>query len=57
MTALTRISPTGEHTNAAIDAANYLGKAGLLSPENVRKRIRTLKRRKYRPLIQEIHKK
>ena len=55
--ALTRLSPTGENTNTAIDATNYLGKAGLISADVVRKRIRTLRRKKYRPIIQEIHKK
>ncbi|MBR2427188.1 MAG: tetratricopeptide repeat protein [Lentisphaeria bacterium] len=57
LTALARATPTGEHINAAIEAANYLGKTGLISAENMRKRIKTLRRRKYRPLIQEIHKK
>ena len=55
--ALTRISPTGENTNTAIEATNYLGKAGLISADTVRKRVRTLRRKKYRPIIQEIHKK
>lgn len=55
--ALSRISPTGENTNTAIEATNYLGKAGLIPADTVRKRIRTLRRKKYRPIIQEIHKK
>ena len=55
--ALTRISPTGENTNTAIEATNYLGKAGLIPADTVRKRVRTLRRKKYRPIIQEIHKK
>lgn len=55
--ALTRVTPTGDNTDTAIEATNYLGKAGLLPAETVRKRIRTLKHRQYRPIIQEIHKK
>jgi len=49
--------PTGEHPEAAIAALNWLSGSGVLDPASARKRIRTIRRKKYRPIIQEIHKK
>ena len=49
--------PVGEWINAAVKAVEYKGTAGLLDQESVRKGIRQLRKRKYKPIIQEIHEK
>lgn len=57
LAALAEKDPAGEHSEAAIAALNWLSGSGVLDPSSARKRIRTIRRKKYRPIIQEIHKK
>ena len=57
LAALAKRHPAGEYPEAAIAALNWLSSSGVLDPDSARKRIRTIRRKKTRPIIQEIHKK
>ena len=57
LAAMAEKNPTGEYPEAAVAALNWLSRSGVLDPVSARKRIRTIRKKKYRPIIQEIHKK
>ena len=57
LAALAERNPSGGYSEAAVAGLNWLSGSGVLEPASVRKRIRTIRKKKYRPIIQEIHKK
>ena len=57
LVSLAEKNPAGGYPEAAVAGLNWLSGSGVLDPASVRKRIRSVRRKKYRPIIQEIHKK
>ncbi len=52
---ITENNPVGTAAEHAVAALSWLGKAQIQDPSTVRQRIRVLRRKKYRPLREEIH--
>ena len=57
LVSLAEKNPSGGYPEAAVAGLNWLSGSGVLDPAAARKRIRTIRKKKYRPIIQEIHKK
>ena len=57
LVSLAEKNPAGGYPEAAVAGLNWLSGSGVLDPAAARKRIRTIRKKKYRPIIQEIHKK